>query len=82
MDEIAAAFIKGIRNGILHEQKPERAIWQDEPEGQTLAQGDEYSHPADKLSDRPKGYYEREWIPFVVDLPAAYTIFWPQSPGI
>jgi hypothetical protein len=45
MDEIAAAFIKGIRNGILHEQKPERAIWQDEPEGQTLAQGDEYSHP-------------------------------------
>jgi len=45
MDGIAAAFIKGIRNGILHEQKPQRVIWRDKPEGQTLAQGDEYPHP-------------------------------------
>jgi hypothetical protein len=38
MDETAAAFIKGIRNGILHEQKPERVIWRDGPEGQALGQ--------------------------------------------
>jgi hypothetical protein len=81
MGGIAAAFIKGIRNGILHEQKPQRVIWRDEPEGQTLAQGDEYSHPPTKLSDRTKGYYEREWIPFVIDLPGAYTRFLAQSPG-
>ena len=44
-DEIAAAFIKGIRNGILHEAETRAwVIWRDEPAGQILAQeGDGYA---------------------------------------
>lgn len=41
-DEIAACFVRGIRNGILHEAETRKwVIWRDEPEGRIVEKEDD-----------------------------------------